>query len=103
MCSAPNVYMFVYILIGTHMVPLTHKYPHKCPKENYVAITRLIAHFTCDVMSESICRHRKRVWSYMTLNVLTTEARYSETRQTQNSQTFIRSHHNFMEYPQRKG
>ena len=22
MCSAPNVYMFVYILIGTHMVPL---------------------------------------------------------------------------------
>ena len=23
MCSAPNVYMFVYILIGTHMVPLT--------------------------------------------------------------------------------
>ena len=25
MCSAPNVYMFVYILIGTHMVPLTSK------------------------------------------------------------------------------
>ena len=24
MCSAPNVYMFVYILIGTHMVPLTN-------------------------------------------------------------------------------
>ena len=23
MCSAPNVYMFVYILIGTHMVPLS--------------------------------------------------------------------------------
>ena len=23
MCSAPNVYMFVYILIGTHLVPLT--------------------------------------------------------------------------------
>ena len=23
MCSAPNVYIFVYILIGTHMVPLT--------------------------------------------------------------------------------
>ena len=22
MCSAPNVYMFIYILIGTHMVPL---------------------------------------------------------------------------------
>ena len=22
MCSAPNVYMFVYILIGTHLVPL---------------------------------------------------------------------------------
>ena len=22
MCSAPNVYMFFYILIGTHMVPL---------------------------------------------------------------------------------
>ena len=22
MCSAPNAYMFVYILIGTHMVPL---------------------------------------------------------------------------------
>ena len=22
MCSAPNVYMFVYILIGTHMLPL---------------------------------------------------------------------------------
>ena len=22
MCSAPNVYMFVYILIETHMVPL---------------------------------------------------------------------------------
>ena len=22
MCSTPNVYMFVYILIGTHMVPL---------------------------------------------------------------------------------
>ena len=22
MCSAPNVYMFVYLLIGTHMVPL---------------------------------------------------------------------------------
>ena len=22
MCSAPNVYMFVYILTGTHMVPL---------------------------------------------------------------------------------
>ena len=22
MCSAPNVYMFVYMLIGTHMVPL---------------------------------------------------------------------------------
>ena len=25
MCSAPNVYMFVYILIGTHMVPLKLK------------------------------------------------------------------------------
>ena len=24
MCSAPNVYMFVYMLIGTHMVPLSH-------------------------------------------------------------------------------
>ena len=24
MCCAPNVYMFVYILIGTHLVPLTH-------------------------------------------------------------------------------
>ena len=24
MCSAPNVYMFVYILIGTHMVPLRY-------------------------------------------------------------------------------
>ena len=24
MCSAPNIYMFVYILIGTHMVPLSH-------------------------------------------------------------------------------
>ena len=24
MCSAPNVYMFVYILIGTYMVPLMH-------------------------------------------------------------------------------
>ena len=24
MCSAPNVYMFVYILIGTHMVPLKY-------------------------------------------------------------------------------
>ena len=23
MCSAPNVFMFVYILIGTQMVPLT--------------------------------------------------------------------------------
>ena len=22
MCSAPNVYMFVYTLIGTHIVPL---------------------------------------------------------------------------------
>ena len=26
MCSAPNVYMFVYILIATHMVPLTLLY-----------------------------------------------------------------------------
>ena len=25
MCSAPNVYMFVYILIRTHMVPLTRQ------------------------------------------------------------------------------
>ena len=25
MCSAPNVYMFVYILIGAHMVPLNFK------------------------------------------------------------------------------
>ena len=25
MCSAPNVYIFVYILIGTHMVPLNHQ------------------------------------------------------------------------------
>ena len=23
MCSAPNVYMFVYTLIGAHIVPLT--------------------------------------------------------------------------------
>ena len=34
MCSAPNVYMFVYMLIGTHMVPLTetHLPSLKCPK-----------------------------------------------------------------------
>ena len=25
MCCAPIVYMFVYILIGTHMVPLTKR------------------------------------------------------------------------------
>ena len=31
MCSAPNVYMFVYILIGTHMVPLMENiYAYSC-------------------------------------------------------------------------
>ena len=31
MCSAPNVYMFVYILIGTHMVPLNYITFHNLP------------------------------------------------------------------------
>ena len=35
MCSAPNVYMFVYILIGTHMVPLRGRYD---PKTENIAV-----------------------------------------------------------------
>ena len=35
MCSAPNVYMFVYILIGTHMVPLSSTcLAHACHGSN---------------------------------------------------------------------
>ena len=29
MCCAPNVYMFVYTLIGAHIVPLMPKYAMK--------------------------------------------------------------------------
>ena len=34
MCYAPNVYMFVYILIGTPMVPLTEKQTKKNSNKN---------------------------------------------------------------------
>ena len=33
MCSAPNVYMFVYILIGSHMVPIKIIHISKLSKE----------------------------------------------------------------------
>ena len=53
---------------------LTHAYPRKPLWEIMVktVITGLTAHFTCDLMFNLvICKHSKRVWSYMTLNVFT--------------------------------
>ena len=52
---------------------MTHTHPHKPQRDikGPSAITRLTTHFTCGLMSDLvICKH-KRVWSYLTPNVLT--------------------------------
>ena len=58
---------------GDKVSMLTHTYPHNPLKIEMTiyAITRLTAHFMCGLMSDLvICKFRK-VWSYMTPNVLT--------------------------------
>ena len=62
--------------LGDKVSMLTHTYPHKARRKIEVTIckiTRLTAHFMCGLMSDLLictCLYLK-VWSYMTLNVLT--------------------------------
>ena len=57
MCSAPNVYMFVYILIGTHMVPLT-----RSTLDNFIWNT--IELHNKDHAKVPLPREGQNVWEY---------------------------------------
>ena len=62
MCSAPNVYMFVYTLIGAQIVPLTHRISIGLPHgPNELIVSR---------SSTSIWRYMHLIIGLLTLNDL---------------------------------
>ena len=74
-------------LWGDEVCMLTHTYPHKpLSKIKWLyIIARMTAHFKCGLMSNLvICKHRKKVLQYITLNVLT-ETRCETTKQMSNA------------------
>ena len=54
MCSALNVYMLVYILIGTHMVPLRNHKDSKIVKMNHHFILPLRENMTVSIQCTSL-------------------------------------------------
>ena len=65
-----NIRTLHFTLKGDKVSILTHTYLHKTLRKWQSSITKLTTHIMCGLMSDLICKHRKRLWPYMTPNSL---------------------------------
>ena len=68
--------------------------PTQTPEENYsdYLYHQVAAQFTCGLMSALvICKQKERVWSYMTLNILTETRCHETTKSETQSHVFIQN------------